>query len=340
MNAAIILDLGATLKAGFAGDEEPRIMFKFSENSSPLDEGIVRDWKILEKVVQEILENLHDGIFDREMAQKRCVLVAVSPFQSREKIQDMLINHFHFGFVHVTLSSVLPLFARGLTSGLVVECGESVTFISFVVEGILQSHLTRKFCVNGRSVSEYLRKLLNNRAYSKSLLDANFIDSIKSKLCYAATDLDYEMRLAKETVCLVQKCFLSDGTAINLSQELFECVEVFFQPSRIGQSTPGLDEFIFGMIQEADVDTRANFYKHIILSGGSSLFPGFAKRLQTDIESRYMTEILKGDTSRKMRFKINVEATDNRRTLVFEGASVLGNLMRNKDEFWIKNTCK
>ena len=33
-------------------------------------------------------------------------------------------------------------------------------------------------------------------------------------------------------------------------------------------------DMVFEMIQEADIDTRSEYYKHIVLSGGSSMYPG------------------------------------------------------------------
>ena len=37
-------------------------------------------------------------------------------------------------------------------------------------------------------------------------------------------------------------------------------------------------ELLFQTIQQAAVDTRSDLYKHIVLSGGSSMYPGFPSR--------------------------------------------------------------
>lgn len=333
----IVVELGSSIKAGFAGDEEPRVVISSSVNGgSPIEEGLVKDWIALELVLIEILEKLHDGTFDPSIAENRQILAAVSPFQNHDRIKSMLFESFHFGSVHITSSAALPLFAQGLTSGLVVECGADVTFVAPTVEGILQPHLTRKFVVSGKNISEYLRKLLSFRASSKSLFESNSVESIKSKFCYVAVDLEDEKKLVKETNCLVEKYVLPDGKRIKFAQERFECAEAFFDPSVIGEHSSGISDFVFDLIQDADIDIRSKLYKHIVVSGGSSLFPGFAARLQKDIESRYHRDILKGDTNRRMKFKINIEESQNRRWLVFEGASVLAHLMKDKSEFWIQ----
>lgn len=37
-------------------------------------------------------------------------------------------------------------------------------------------------------------------------------------------------------------------------------------------------DMVFEMIQAADIDTRPEYYKHIVLSGGSSMYPGLPSR--------------------------------------------------------------
>ncbi len=44
-------------------------------------------------------------------------------------------------------------------------------------------------------------------------------------------------------------------------------------------------------IQGADIDLRTEFYKHIVLSGGSSMYPGLPSRLEKDIKQLYLTKV-------------------------------------------------
>jgi hypothetical protein len=77
------------------------------------------------------------------------------------------------------------------------------------------------------------------------------------------------------------------------------------QPGVAGQSRgsrrgPRLThaELLFQTIQAAAVDTRTELYKHIVLSGGSSMYPGFPSRLEKEMKQLYMTKVLGGDGSR------------------------------------------
>ena len=50
--------------------------------------------------------------------------------------------------------------------------------------------------------------------------------------------------------------------------------------------------------QAADIDTRPEFYKHIVLSGGSTMYPGLPSRLEREIKQLYLERVLKGDTAK------------------------------------------
>ena len=85
---------------------------------------------------------------------------------------------------------------------------------------------------------------------------------------------------------------------VKLSGERFEAPEALFQPHLINVEGVGVAELLFNTIQAADVDTRPEFYKHIVLSGGTSMYPGLPSRLEREIKQLYLERVLKGDTSR------------------------------------------
>ena len=61
---------------------------------------------------------------------------------------------------------------------------------------------------------------------------------------------------------------------------------------------PHIVEILFQTIQNAAVDTRSELYKHIVLSGGSSMYPGLPSRLEKEMKQLYLTRVLNGDPSR------------------------------------------
>ena len=57
-------------------------------------------------------------------------------------------------------------------------------------------------------------------------------------------------------------------------------------------------EMLFQTIQSAALDIRTELYKHIVLSGGSSMYPGLPSRLEKEMKQLYLTSVLNGDPTR------------------------------------------
>jgi actin-related protein 2 len=127
---------------------------------------------------------------------------------------------------------------------------------------------------------------------------------------------------------------------IKLGRERFEAAEALFNPDLIDveSKTGGIGEMVFRMIQKADMDTRSAYYKHIVLSGGSSMYPGLPSRLEKEITDLYLKDILKGDKARLKKFKIKIEDPPRRKHMVFLGGSVLADIMKERDEFWMSKS--
>ena len=54
--------------------------------------------------------------------------------------------------------------------------------------------------------------------------------------------------------------------------------EVLFQPSFIGKEASGIHDTTFQSIMKCDVDIRKDLYANIVLSGGTTMFPGIGER--------------------------------------------------------------
>jgi len=190
--------------------------------------------------------------------------------------------------------------------------------------------------VAGRHITRYLIKLLQVRGYSfNRSADFETVRQIKEKCCYVGYDLDVEKRLGLETTVLMQSYTLPDGRVIKLGAERYQAAECLFQPSLIDNEKKGMQETLFGMIQEADIDLRPAFYKHIVLSGGSTMYPGLPSRLEKEMRAMYLKHVLKGDKTRLAKFKLRIEDPPRRKHMVFLGGSVLADIMKDRPEFWI-----
>ena len=150
-----------------------------------------------------------------------------------------------------------------------------------------------------------------------------------------ALDYKKEDKLALETTALVTKYTLPDGSIIKVGRERFQASEAMFRPELAGIHGDGVANMIYNAIMSSEVDLRLEFFKHIVLPGGSTMYPGLPTRCEKDIKDRYLKEVLKGDKKRLHKFKLGIEDPPRRKNLVFLGASVLGDIMAERADFWL-----
>lgn len=60
----------------------------------------------------------------------------------------------------------------------------------------------------------------------------------------------------------------------------------------------GIAELLFNTINSADLDIKPELYKHIVLSGGSTMYPGLPSRLEREIKQLYLERVVKGDVEK------------------------------------------
>ncbi|KAH7874950.1 uncharacterized protein C8R40DRAFT_1190930 [Lentinula edodes] len=116
---------------------------------------------------------------------------------------------------------------------------------------------------------------------------------------------DFEtVREIKEKLCYVS-CLI-------VRSERFEAPECMFQPHLVDVEQPGV---------------AAELYKHVILSGGSSMYLGLSSCPEKEMKQLYLTCILNGDPSRLNKFKIRIEDPPRRKHMVFLSRAVLADIM-------------
>ncbi|CCC69345.1 hypothetical protein NCAS_0C03550 [Naumovozyma castellii] len=322
------------LKDIMIGDEASEVR-SYLQISYPMENGIIKNWTDMEL--------LWDYAFFEQMklpttSNGKILLTEppMNPTKNREKMCEVMFEKYDFGGVYVAIQAVLALYAQGLSSGVVVDSGDGVTHIVPVYESVVLGHLTRRLDVAGRDVTRHLIDLLSRRGYAfNRTADFETVRQIKEKLCYVSYDLDLDTKLARETTTLVESYELPDGRTIKVGQERFEAPECLFQPGLVDVEQPGMGELLFDTVQSADVDVRSALYKAIVLSGGSSMYPGLPSRLEKELKQLWFTRVLRNDPTRLDKFKVRIEDPPRRKHMVFIGGAVLASIMADKDHMWL-----
>lgn len=130
--------------------------------------------------------------------------------------------------------------------------------------------------------------LLQRRGYNfHSSADFETVREIKEKLCYVSKDIKEDRDLAQNTTIIESDYQLPDGNWIKVGRERFEAPEALFNPHVAGLETDGISEIIFKAIMDSPMDSRASLFRSIVLSGGSTMYPGFSSRVEADIKAKH-----------------------------------------------------
>ncbi|XP_026673402.1 actin-related protein 2 isoform X3 [Ceratina calcarata] len=316
------------------GDEASKLR-SMLEISYPMQNGIVRNW--------DDMCHVWDYTFGPEKMNinpRECKILLteppMNPITNREKMIEVMFEKYGFAGTYIAIQAVLTLYAQGLISGVVVDSGDGVTHICPVFEEYALPHLTRRLDIAGRDITMYLIKLLLLRGYAfNHSADFETVRMLKEKLCYIGYNIETEDKLALETTVLVESYTLPDGRVIKVGGERFAAPEALFQPHLINVEAQGIAELVFSTIQAADIDIRSELYKHIVLSGGSTMYPGLPSRLEREIKQLYLQRVLKNDTSKLNKFKLKIEDSPRRKDMVFMGGAVLAEITKDRESVWI-----
>ena len=225
---AIVIDNGShTIKAGFAGNDAPRVIFPticgrpchqgimvgmgqkdcyvgheaWSKRGIlsfkyPIENGRISNWDDMERVWHHTFYNEL-----RIAPEEHCVMLSESPFigsdfANREKKIEIMFEYFNVPATYLAIDAVLAMYASGRTTGLALDCGFSKIHFVPIYEGYTLCHAMDRLNVGGRDIAEYLLKLLRERGYT--FTDAHMredIPDIMEKMCYVALDYEEELKI-------------------------------------------------------------------------------------------------------------------------------------------------
>ncbi|RLI09076.1 actin, cytoplasmic 2 [Candidatus Bathyarchaeota archaeon] len=329
--------IGPRYKDYYVGEEALKLR-GIMRISYPLEHGIVKDWDGFKKIVDFAFTECL-----RIDPSKHPVLLTEAPLNprdNREKAAEILFEDFRVPALYVGMQALLAAYFAGKMTGLIVDMGDGVCHAVPIYEGFTIRHAIQRTNIGGRDITNYLARLImHHRGVAlTTTAEKEIVRDIKEKLCYVSLNPEAELAAiygetesvreyvagappgAPETVPKPEPAeyTLPDGSTITLLEERFLAPEVLFAPGLVGRDEPSLPDIVFAAIMACDIDVRKPMAENIVLTGGSSLFPGLKERLEKELNTMLADAGLK--------LTVNIQTPENRQYAVWIGASKLAAL--------------
>jgi actin-related protein len=348
-----VIDNGSGyMKAGFSGEEAPKVMFptmvgktkvegiyvgdekkesiigseaekKFGilDISYPIQGGTIVNWDEMER----IWANTFYGEL-KISPEEHNLLLSESPFitrKDREKMLEMMFETFNCASTYLVAQSVLAAYSVGKSTGISIDCGHTSLNFAPIYEGFLQRHCVQHIPIAGKDINDILINLLiKNGQVIDSKMQKQSIIKAKESFCFLRHDNEDEIEKKKEDE--TKEWELPDKKKITIGKERFQSTEVIFDPKQFGYDYPNFQELFKKTVKSIDSDLREIMLANIIFNGGTTLIKGFKSRVTQEIE----------EAGQDYEFKKKVHTYPEAQFMAWIGGSILTSLT-NFENLWI-----
>ena len=348
-----VIDNGSGyMKAGFSGEEAPKVMFptmvgktkvegiyvgdekkesiigseaekKFGilDISYPIQGGTIVNWDEMER----IWANTFYGEL-KISPEEHNLLLSESPFitrKDREKMLEMMFETFNCASTYLVAQSVLAAYSVGKSTGISIDCGHTSLNFAPIYEGFLQRHCVQHIPIAGKDINDILINLLiKNGQVIDSKMQKQSIIKAKESFCFLRYDNEDEIEKKKEEE--TKEWELPDKKKITISKERYQATEVIFDPKQFGYDYPNFQELFKKTVKSIDSDLREIMLANIIFNGGTTLIKGFKNRVTQEIEQ----------AGQDYEFKKKVHTYPEAQFMAWLGGSILTSLT-NFENLWI-----
>ncbi|KAK4057159.1 Arp2/3 complex subunit, actin nucleation center [Microbotryomycetes sp. JL221] len=309
----------------------------------PIRHGQIENWDMMERYWEHCIFK-----YLRCEPEDHYFLLTEPPLnvpENREATAEIMFESFNVKGLYIAVQAVLALAAswtsakvtdRTLT-GTVIDSGDGVTHVIPVAEGYVIGSAIKHIPIAGRDITLFVQQLLRERGETGIPPEDSLrvAERIKEDYAYVCGDMVKEFgKYDREP----SKFFgLYEGLdsrtkrkyTVDVGYERFLAPEIFFNPEIMSSDflTP-LPEVVDNVIQASPIDVRRGLYKNIVLSGGSTMFDHFGRRLQRDLKHLVDTritnsEVLSGGLMRSTGVDVNVISHKKQRYAVWFGGSLL-----------------
>lgn len=322
--------------------------YKTQYNSTidfPIRHGIIDNWDHMEKYWSQCMyQYLH---IDPEQHYVMLTEPPMNTPENREYTAEIMFETFNVPAMYIAVQAVLALCAALLTkadahkqsanpsiTGTVIDSGDGVTHILPVFDGYVIGSCIKHIPLAGRDITNFVLQMLRDRGEQiPPEMSLQVAQKIKEQYCYVCPDLVKEYNKYDTDPTRFRQLDTVNPTTnkpfkIDIGYERFLGPELFFSPEIFSSDyTDPLPVVVDRTIQSCPIDVRRSLYNYISLSGGSTMFRHFPRRLERDIRNIVKTRSELNQAKNKAidvkEISVNVITHAFQRFAVWFGGSML-----------------
>ncbi|GFR79245.1 actin [Elysia marginata] len=209
----------------------------------------------------------------------------------KQGLMQRLVDELNVAGVCMVQQALLSLYSYNATSGIIVDIGHRIEILPIFDGFVIEGGVAR--CPYGaQKVQESLTTSLLHLNYTfRSETEQLLVRYIMEQSCYVAIDYGPEEEFCKDqpqtirTSVNLAKFKLPEGAYETVEHDLsrFKSPEGFFNVDLWEMDYPTLQKLIHRAIQTCPMDNRRHMWRAVFLSGGVSMLPGFAERLEREL---------------------------------------------------------
>jgi len=325
----------------FIGDEA-LANAKTYDITNPVRHGQIENWTHMEQYWEQCVFK-----YLRCEPEDHYFLLTEPPLnapENREFTAEIMFETFNVPGLYIAVQAVLALAAswtskniteRTLT-GTVIDSGDGVTHVIPVAEGYVIGSSIKHIPIAGRDITGFVQQIMREREPNIPPAESlEIAKRVKEQYSYVCPDIVKEFaKYDAEPEKWIKNINTQDAVtkkpySYDVGYERFLGPEIFFNPEICSSDflTP-LPKVVDDTIQSCPIDCRRGLYKNIVLSGGSTMFKDFSKRLQRDIKRSVdyrikRSEELSGGKIKAVPLAVNVISHNYQRYAVWFGGSML-----------------
>jgi len=278
-------------KANYVGSEAAWKVGQHPDLEFPIQRGVIQDLDGVERLLHMMLYNEL-----RVDPKDHSLLLNDPPLSSwvdKERMTQLLFETFEIPSLLLASEAFLSLMAAGRGSGIVLYSGHGVTYAAPIYECHLLPSATQRIPLGGEDVQKFLANLLTREGlYLHHPNSMEIVRTLKENHAYVAQDFQHQVEESRTSTTGEVVYALPDGQTVTVNDCLFRCTETLFSPTLLHRQGPSLQQLVYDSVTQCDPNFRKILFSNVIITGGNTMFRGFADRLKSELQAMVPSTVL------------------------------------------------